>query len=255
MIWQLLTYFIISASPAQYSDGWILKNADQIVLSVIENERKKTKIANLFENNRGEINAFADTKLAYARQFRVVLMEKNYSRLATDDMIRKFEAERRAFQERVIDIRLKMQHILSEEEWERAIAKGLHETAKSSETKKKQEIKINEEAKSRLDLIKKVVNEKIQDDIQSFPIIDAIDAFEMSLQKRYEELSSFNYAQNIELRNQQASKEDLTALMEEINRVRYESSNAFMDMFDVMIKNLDEEEWDVLSRELEKKVK
>jgi hypothetical protein len=254
MIWNLLTYFIITGA-GQYNDGFIMVNAEQVVVNSIQDERRQKKAAQQFESMRDEISSFGRVKKRYGEKFRILLMEENYSRLATDDLIRQYSGERELFQKNTISIRIKLQQILTASEWQAALDTGIEQTQQKIASYRDIQEGFEQEAKDRITLIRSVVEEHIESDLKKIPVLDAIEKFEVALFERYRELSAFNYAQNKSLGNQYATEEDLMVIMRQINEIRYASTQAFLDMFDVMINQLDNRDWSRLSEEIERKIK
>jgi hypothetical protein len=223
------------------SETFLIDKLDKGVKKyVVEKERKKEITADLKKATK-YIKAFDKEMNNQFKLFKEMNAAKHTTREDMQDFFDQLMKDRRAFQDSVIDDRLRISAKLKPDEWDSIMAFSSTSVSKvkTKAEKKAAKGKITEPFEKTY----AVIDKDIADQEKKQNIKDAMTTFIDAQKRTVAKLHSMNTMDNDVLINQKASRDEFIALSESLNVLREKAFENLIEFHFTVVGQTTDEEW------------
>lgn len=225
-------------------------NLDKEVKRTITDKERKKDLLELIDAYETAIKEFTKDKEQLQKEVNKASGDRNVS---SENLLRHYDEyhqARRRLITSMIDYRLMFQDQITEKELMLLIEEAIVTSEKARLEEQKLEEKTEDELNRAFTEIHDIIVRNIQDPVKSETVTQSFYIFEKSMYN-YLDISRDTKADRIALLLYiDATREELEAVYEQSNQVRYRAANDFAVLRDKVIQNTTEKEWKQINKEL-----
>ena len=177
-------------------------------------------------------------------------MDRTTSKQWYQDFFKDHMELRKEVQERTIALRILIQPKITDDEWQNIVAAATKETSKALEKKKKKEIK--RESKAVDQKLTKTANKYITEEEKNKGIMDAYEQLKIAVQELDNSYDNINVVGNELLIDKYASREDIQAVADSLNKLRIDMYENYLGFIDELKEFTNDEEWEAIMKDFNK---
>jgi hypothetical protein len=225
-------------------------NLDKEIKRTITEKERKKDLLDLVDAYEGAIKEFSKDKKQLQKKVNQSSGDRNVS---SENLLRHYDEyhqARRRLITSMIDYRLMFQDQITEKELMLLIEEAIVSSEKDRLDEQKQEEKTEDELNKAFSQIHDIIVRNIQDPEKSETVTKSFYIFEQTMYN-YLDISRDAKADRTSLLLYiDATREELEAVYEQSNQVRYRAANDFAILRDRVIENTTEKEWKQINKEL-----
>ena len=247
MIISLVTLLIMHFSNGP-GEIFLVPDVDKKIKKIIvEKERKKEALA-LFRTTKKRISKY---NKALNKKNKPLKKEKYRASLSDSDIEQFFQEsfeERKRIQGNLIEQRLKIREVMSEEEWNKFIEMSLQEIIDKDKKIQKAEDKRDKADEKLLSKIRSSLQKAIADpDHKEKALADFAD-FEKIVINLFDEDNALTLENNPTVQSYNVTREELQNIYGKLNNARNQLYSSFFVMKDTMTGYLTDDEWNAVTK-------
>jgi hypothetical protein len=245
-------------------DTFFIAELEKGVKIYVQDKDRKNELRADIKDTRQYIKAFNKSRKARLKQYKKILVSRETTAEELDDFYDLVSADRKIFQNKLIDDRLELARNLSTDEWSSIIALSFEtmeeRRAKAQKkTQKRAEKNVPEKTKDRFKKTRKVLAKKLDDGPQQDQINDELNKLVAAMDHLETEIRAINVTDDSTVIRQEASRKDLNSLANKMNDVRLSSYEMLKEFHFSVLNNTNEEKFEMImktfSKELETSVR
>lgn len=225
-------------------------NLDKEIKQTITDKERRKDLLDLVDAYEASIKEFSKDKKQLQKQVNESSGDRNVS---SENLLRhydKYHQARRRLITSLIDYRLMFQEQITEKELMLLIENAIVISEKDRLDAQKLEEKTEDELNRAFSQIQDIIVRNIQDPVKSETVTKSFYIFEQSMYN-YLDISREAKADRTSLLLYiDATREELEAVYEQSNQVRYRAANDFAVLRDRVIENTTDKEWKQINKEL-----
>ncbi len=239
-----LLIFLITGGPEQV---FIAPKAIKEIKAAVKDPDRKKDILTLMNEGKKEIKSFRKRNGK-----RVKSIEKLLGRVASsadeiDAIIQEDFTERKVLQASIIEKRLRLQQLLTQQEWEEIIAPSAYPSPKQEKKNDKGEQKAMEELDKQMAAIQAATSRILSDEARS-SVSPAFEAFESNFREHIAQSQKLNYVYSETLRKFGTTKEEMEAFYRDQDDLRSEVYASFKAFLSTTKGTTSDEEWKAMGK-------
>ena len=240
---------LITHGPEQV---FIAPDVQKNVKKYVEKKERRDEINAVLKDGKKEIASFKKEQEKLAKMIQKEILSKSSSRSKVESLLDSSLEIRKGHQNSYVEMRLKIQEVFSQEEWDKVIKNAVYPSDKDSireekATEKTKKAYINEANKIKVNIQKVIVDQDKRE-----RSVAAYETFRDEYSGLIDMRTELNYKNLEVLRNKQASKEQLEAFYTKQNETRERLYSSFNDFFSSLKENTTDDEWKRLKKEIAK---
>ena len=242
MIWVLLFSLIFGKSDSPLANPKHQKH----IKKVVKDENRQSQILEITKKFKDDVKTLKSLSKGEARSFGK--MNKNWE-TENEEFERIFSLvleNRRIFQEKGIDARVKITPLILDNEWNDYLMFADNAWDKEAKSRKKTLKKLNK----RVDKAERVINNKITSTENNKSAINYINSFRGTLIQVKKEYSEINSYGNDILRNRHATRNELIEHAEKMNSLRIELHGSFLESRQGIKDLTTEDQWNSIAKSI-----
>ncbi len=247
MLWIAL-FLLIFGKPEGLT---LIPKFNKNVKKHVESEENKKEILASIKDFKKAKKAHNKTEKKFLKHFAVNSLKRDTPEEFFEISFKKMESAQNQFDQKSVEIRLKVQELIKEEEWQKILD--------ASEKGLLKEQKNNEKALQKLNKVIEKVKKKLADDLpnpdkqkQALAIADQLHD---DINQQVRAFFKINYLENDTLRNLHATKTAIEAVTQDMKQIRKNIYDAFVEARFEMIEVTNEQEWDAIVKSINKLLK
>ena len=242
-------YFNIAESEVEI---FTLQNVEKKIRAHVEDEDREAEVLAIFKEAKIEIKSLSKELAASGKAFRKLQKDKNADQRELEAIFKESETVRKNVQRLLVDKRLRIRELLSEQEWEDFTTQGLQEIEDSPKKFEKAQQKIEKLDDKILRKLQKTFEKKIKDPERLNKANGYLDMFKSKLNELTRESVEYAVDNNKSLRDYSTKRSLLEDVFEELNESRVETFIAFLEMRRGLAEMLPEKEWKGIAKAFDK---
>jgi hypothetical protein len=225
---------------------------EKVLKEVIVDADRKKEVLSMTKAYKAEWKAFNKQRMKYVKEGKALNRDRSVNKKELENLFAQARGQRREVHQTAIELRLKLQKDLSEEEWSAGIDKIL-----TIDPKKEKKL-TKAEAKKKLTQDKLFINfnKKLESILTDPAELNqaqvALNNYENELASWIVDYQSFTYKEIDVLRKQGASREELENAVNQFNIYWEKAHQSFFDFREELLEVGTEENWPKLAKAMEK---
>ena len=231
---------------------FMVPKLEKEIKSHVADNEKKNEILQIIKEAKKEIKEFGKFRKKKLEEIKKMGVKRE---VPSENMLEVFEIynnTRLSLQSDLIEKRLAMQELFSDEEWELIIENAVFPSEKARKKADKQEDKIEQKIDKFIADIKETIISNIEDEGKRSNVLNSLDNYSTTLVAFIEEGQQLNYEDNNIARNKNANKNELDLFYQKQNQLRYKGAKEYMQLRSTVIKNTNVKEWKTIVKALNK---
>ena len=230
---------------------FMVPHIEKIVKAEAADPVRRKAADKCFKEAKKEIKHYNKQSGKIRKEISKIQSDRLVTRQELENLYKKNTTRRTSLHEFVVDKRIELSHLLTQEEWDTVVAKAIIKLEDKRAKRIRKDEKSQKKAKDDLDHIQ----EKIAQRIEKNPSKDLLmESFEM-LEKRTVVLmnvaDSLRFDNNPVLQDQSSNRETLLEVYKQVDQARDKTFETLLDARDMIIENATEKEWKAISKTLE----
>ena len=255
MLIAFLVALLIKTLVGGPEEIFMVPNLEKEIKShVVDNERK-SEILQLIKESKKEIKEFSKFRKNKLNEIKKMGVKREVTSEKMFEVYELYHNARLNLQSRLIENRLTLQVLFSDEEWGLIIENAVFPSEKARKKADKQEGKGEEKVFKVLDDIKYEIEKNIVDPDKRNIVLKSMSNFKTTLDAFIEEGHQMNYEGNNIVRNKDASRIELNEYYKKQNQLRYKGSKEYLQLRETALKNTNEKEWEAINKALSRLLK
>ena len=238
-----------------FSDGpgevFLVPNAEKNIKAIVKDKDKKGQAVKLFKATKKEVKAFDKDFKQQSKRLNKDDNRTSLGQSGVDQLLAETFDKRKDLQNHVIDQRLKIRQVITEEEWDRFIETSVETMASKEKKTQKAQDKRDTAAEKLLEKIRSSLKKSIADnDHRNRALADFADFadFEKIVNSLFEETNALTFENNPSVQSYDVSKEELQDIYSKLNDAREKLNSGYLMMRKSMTAYLTEDEWNTVSK-------
>jgi hypothetical protein len=240
-----LLILLFSGGPEEV---FLIPNAEKNLKSIIADKDKKSQAVALFKTTKQEIKAFNKELKQKSKELQNNSYRGNLTEPAVKQLLKESFEHRKNIQSHLIDQRLQLRELLTEDEWDRFMEVSIQEMASKEKKAQKAQVKKGKEAEKLLAKLKSSLEKNISDADKLDKALKDYSDFEQLIIGKFEQLNALTFENNSAVKDYSVDKETLSIIYSDLNGARQELYNGFLTMRSSMTAYLTEDEWSAISK-------
>ena len=240
-----LIIIIFSGGPEEI---FLVPNAEKNLKSIIADKDKKSRAVDLFKNTKQEIKSFNKELKQKNKMLQNNSNRGNLTEPAVEQLLKESFDSRKDVQSHLIDQRLQLRELLTEDEWDRFMEASLEELASKEKKAEKATVKKDKEAEKLLAKLKSSLEKNISDAEKLGKALKDYGDFEQLIIQKFEQLNALTFENNSSVKAYNVDRETLSTIYSDLNSARQELYGGFLTMRSSMKAYLTESEWNAISK-------
>jgi hypothetical protein len=228
----------------------VVPNLDQEIKQTITDKERRKDLLDLVDAYEGAIKEFTKDKKQLQKQVNQSSGDRNVSSETLLMHYDEYHQARRRLITSLIDYRLMFQEQITEKELMLLIEKAIVTSEKDKLDAQKLEEKTEDELNKAFSQIHDIIVRNILDPVKSETVTKSFYTFEQSMYNYLDISRDAKADRTALLLYIDATREELGAVYEQSNQVRYRAANDFAVLRDRVIENTSEKEWKQINKEL-----
>jgi len=227
---------------------FLVPNAEKNIKAIVKDKDKKGQAVKLFKATKKEVKAFDKDFKQQSKRLNKDDNRTSLGQSGVDQLLAETFDKRKDLQNHVIDQRLKIRQVITEEEWDRFIETSVETMASKKKKTKKAQYKRDTSAEKLLEKIRSSLQKSIADnDHRNRALADFAD-FEKIVNSLFEETNALTFENNPSVRSYDVSKKELKDIYSKLNNAREQLNSGYLMMRKSMTTYLSEDEWNAISK-------
>ena len=247
MITALVTLLIMHFSGGP-GEVFLVPNAEKNIKAIVKDKDKKGQAVELFKSTKKEVKAFDKDFKQQNKRLKKDDYRNSLGQSGVEQLLAETFDKRKDLQNHVIDQRLKIRQVITEEEWDRFIETSMETMASKEKKTQKAQDKRDIAAEKLLEKIRSSLQKSIADtDHRNRALADFAD-FEKIVNSLFEETNALTFENNPSVQSYDVSKKELKDIYSKLNNAREQLNSAYLMMRKSMSTYLSEDEWNAISK-------
>lgn len=255
MLWALLITLLITKLAAGPEEIFMIPKLDKEIKAHIVDKDRKAEIITVAKEAKKEIKALGKVRKEKLKTIKKLGMSKD---VPSEDLMVIFEEYQQArlkMQSSLIEKRLKIQELISQDEWKQLIETAILPSEKAKKKIQKGEEKEDDKVEKILDDIRQTIVKEVEDPTRQQHINSSLDKFSNTLKQFIEEGQQMNFRDNKLVRSRNTTREDLEDFYKRQNDLRYKGTIEYFSLRDAAIKHTTDDEWKAIVKTLNSIIK
>lgn len=248
MLTAALIGFIISFLTGGHKSPFITPKLAGRVKKNVKDDKKKKEVLEVIDKTNKLQARFDDRAKSFKKMLAALASEKDIEAQEYKDLFKGLITDHRQLQNKIIDARLTMLKVLSENEFELIIDKDYMPKEKSFK-------KASKGLSKHLSKMQQAVKKAIKDETAQKNVLDAIDAFNSSSSELINAMAHLDIKDHEILAKYDAGKNELKEVAESINELRLKLYTSFIALHKNLAKATTEKQWKAASKTLKELIK
>ena len=240
-----LLVILFSSGPEEV---FLVPNAEKNLKSIIDDKEKKNQAVDLFKITKQEIKAYNKELKQKNKELKNSSYRSSLNESAVEHLLKESFENRKDLQSHIIDQRLKIRELLTNDEWDRFIKVSIEEMTSKEKKSQKAQLKKDKEAEKLLSKFKSSLEKNISDKEKLDKALKDYSNFEQLIILKFEQLNALTFENNSSIKAYNVDKETLSTIYSELNVAREELYDGFLIMRSSMTEYLTEDEWSAISK-------
>ena len=228
--------------------GVAIKNLLYFLKSIIADKDKKSRAVDLFKTTKQEIKAFNKELKQKNKKLKNDAYRSNLNESTVEQLLKESFDSRKVVQSHLIDQRLQLRELLTEDEWDRFMEVSLEELVSKEKKAEKATVKKDKETEKLLAKLKSSLEKNISDADKLKKALKDYSDFEQLIITKFEQLNALTFENNSSVQAYSVDRETLSSIYSDLNGARQELYNGFLTMRSSMTAYLTEDEWIAISK-------
>ncbi len=247
MITGLVTLIIIFFSNVT-GEVFLVPNAEKNIKAIVKDKDKKGQAVELFKSTKKEVKAFDKDFKQQNKRLKKDDYRNSLGQSGVEQLLAETFDKRKDLQNHVIDQRLKIRQVITEEEWDRFIETSMETMASKEKKTQKAQDKRDIAAEKLLEKIRSSLQKSIADnDHRNRALADFAD-FEKIVNSLFEETNALTFENNPSVQSYDVSKKELKDIYSKLNNAREQLNSGYLMMRKSMTTYLSEDECNAISK-------
>ena len=252
----MLIAFLISLLVSTLIGGpeeiFMIPKLEKEIKSHIADDERKNEILQIIKEAKKEIKQFGKFRKKKLKEIQKMGVKREVSSDMMFEIFEKYNNTRLSLQSDLIEKRLTLQELFTDEEWELIIENAVFPSEKARKKADKQEDKIEQKIDKLIADIRGTILLNIEDENKRSKVLNSLDNYSTTLVTFIEEGQQMNYEDNNIARNKNAIKNELDQFYQKQNQLRYKGAIEYMQLRSTVIRNTNEKEWKAIVKDLNK---
>ncbi len=215
----------LTGGPVEIS---MVPKLEKEIKSHVADDERKNEILLMIKEAKKEIKQFGKFRKNKLKEIKKIGVKRE---APSEDMFEIFEIynnTRLSLQSDLMEKRLTLQELFTDEEWELIIENAVFPSEKAREKADKQEGKIEQKIDKFIADIKGAIESNIEDESKRSNVLNSLDNYSTTLVAFIEEGQEMNYEDYNIARNKNANKNELDQFYQRQNQLRYKGAKEYM---------------------------
>ena len=246
----LLISFLINVFGSGPEAIFIAPDVIKQIKINVEDKDNRSEILDIMKEAKKEIKTFRKNHKENSKHIGKLLSEQNVGSNEINHIFKKDSEQMFELQNFIIDERIRIQNILTDDEWNSILEEAIKPSEKKQKKEEKKNKKEREQLKELTEEIRKEIRETILDKEKNNKISIAFENFVKEFKDHLKFNQELTYTKNEILKDKNATKEMLLGIYIEQNKIRLKMHNSFNHFFDITKQNTTEDEWDDMKKDI-----
>ncbi len=243
MLWTFLIALLIVKLVGGPAEIFIIPNLDKEIKSHVVDKERKNEILQVVKEGKKEIKAFEKLRKDKLKQIEKLGMSEEVSADELLDIYKVYNGARLNMQSVLIDKRLELQDLISDNEWKHLIENAVLPSEKALKKTDKQDKKEDDEVEKLIKKIENTITVEISEANRRQNLLNSLEKFNTSLKEFVNESQKMNFKDNKMIRDKTATKEVMENFYARQNVLRQKGTIEYFQLRDAAIKNTSQDEW------------
>lgn len=231
---------------------YINPNAEKLIKQNIEDSDRKKEILTIMKDYKKEWKELNKLAKKQAKAIHKMNKDRNVASEAIAAAFQEARQGRLGIEKKLIETRLAVQPLITQTEWDHILEEILVLKPKKEKKQTKAEMKEQLRQNKQLTAIGDEIEAAFDDPAKRKQATADLLTFEESLSVVLEESQSYNYRDQEALKNKEATREELEAILDNLSQVRAASEEAYLILRTDLIELSTEDNWPKLAKALGK---
>jgi len=235
-----------------FSDGpgevFLVPNAEKNIKAIVKDKDKKSQAAELFKSAKKEVKAFDKDFKQQNKQLKKDDYRTSLGQSGAEQLFAETFEKRKVLQEHLVDQRLKLRQVITEEEWDRFIETSIEAMASKEKKAQKAQQKRDKAAEKLLGKIRSSLQKNIANAENRDKALNDFTDFEKIVNNLFDETNALTFENNPSVQTYDVSKKELQDIYSKLNNARENLNSGYLMMRKSMTTYLSEDEWNAISK-------
>ena len=235
-----------------FSDGpgevFLVPNAEKNIKAIVKDKDKKSQAVELFKSTKKEVKVFDKDFKQQNKQLKKYDYRSSLGQSGVEQLFAETFDKRKDLQKHLVDQRLKIRQIITEEEWDHFIETSIEIMGSKEKKAQKTQQKRDKAAEKLLDKIRSSLQKNIADAENIDKALNDFADFEKIVNNLFSETNALTLENNPAVRSYDVSKEELQDIYSKLNDAREKLNSGYLMMRKSMTAYLTEDEWNTVSK-------
>ena len=216
----------------------------------IADKNREKEALQLFKQAKNEIKALEKRLKASGKEFKKLQKDRTIQREELEQIFAASEKSRKAVQTVLVEKRLKLRQLLTEEEWANLMEGGIASIEENPDKRNKEIKKIEKSDNKLLGKVEKSINKQIVEEDQRSKAMDAYASFENKVRTFSDESIGYLTINDEAAQQYHTDQVALEKVFAGLNSSRAEAMFEFLQLRDELINLSSDKDWKKLSKTL-----
>ena len=243
MLWALLIALLITKLSGGPEEIFMIPKLNKEIKAQIVEKDRRGEILDLAKEAKKEIKVFGKIRKSKLKEIKQKGIQREVS---SDDLMSIYDEyyqARLAMQASLIEKRLTIQDLITEEEWNNLIGSAVLPSEKAAKKIEKSDAKEDRKGEKVIAEIEKAIAKEVTDETRKENLVDALETFSTTLREFIEEGQRMNFKDNELVRSRTTTREDLEGFYKRQNELRYKGTIEYFEIRNVALANTTDDEW------------
>lgn len=255
MLWAFLITLLITKLSGVPEEIFIIPDLDKEIKSHVVDKERKKEILQVVKSAKNEIKAFHKLRKNKLKQIakQGILKENPSEELL--DIYKSYHNARLTMQSVLIDKRLKLQMLITDDEWKQLIENAVLPSEKALRQIDKSEQKDDDQVEKLIREIEETIIKEITDVEKRQHLLNSLEKFNITLKEFIDESQQMNLKDNKIARNKNASRKEIEGFYKLQNELRQKGTEEYFQLRNSARRNTNDEEWKAIYKTINRIVK
>ena len=236
--------------PKTETKIFTIQKVEKQVRAHITDTSKEKEVTLLFKQAKQEIKALEKQLKSAGKEFKALQSDKTATSADLNAVFQKSEEVRSSVQKVLVEKRMKLRLLLSENEWNDLMNEGINSIAENPNKREKEISKIQKSDKKVLNKVQKALIKNIDDESRQSKALSTYLNFENKVNVLTDESVAYLKQNDLAAQQYQADQTSLEKVFTALNSSRKEAMISFLEMRDELIELTTDSEWKKIARTL-----
>ena len=231
---------------------FLVPDIENRIKKVVQDKTRKKEILAIFDQAQKDRKTLNKDLQAHVKKFKSAQQDRSTSRDTLITILSSSLELRKQFQEQFITYGLEVRGKLTDEEFAQIFEGFSDPVKKESRQDTKNQLKVGEAVERMINQVEDVVIETVEDQKSQNELVEAISEFETGLLELSDKLSRQFYRNHAPLKNREIERGQLEEMFMMLDETRVSLYLDFIDLRFSIIEHTTEDEWEEISKKLQK---